>query len=112
MSLEEHESRKGRSYKLMLIFAMISIVMVFAGLTSAYIVSKSRPDWLSDFVLPSAFIFSTVVIVLSSVTFYFAHIYTCTHTVDYLCEYFINFFDLFVCTYTVLSAYPPTTKCT
>lgn len=73
MSLEEHESRKGRSYKLMLIFAMISIVMVFAGLTSAYVVSKSRPDWLSDFVLPSAFIFSTVVIVLSSVTFYLAY---------------------------------------
>jgi len=73
MSLEEHESRKGRSYKLMLIFAMISIVMVFAGLTSAYIVSKSRPDWLSDFVLPSAFIFSTVVIFLSSVTFYLAY---------------------------------------
>ena len=73
MSLEEHESRKGRGYKLMLIFAMISIVMVFAGLTSAYVVSKSRPDWLSDFVLPSAFIYSTVVIVLSSVTFYLAY---------------------------------------
>ena len=71
MSLEEHQSRKGKTYKLLLIFAMISILMIFAGLTSAYVVSKSRPDWLSDFVLPSAFVISTVVIVTSSITFYF-----------------------------------------
>jgi cytochrome c oxidase subunit 3 len=73
MSLEEHQSRKGKTYKLLLIFAMISILMIFAGLTSAYVVSKSRPDWLSDFVLPSAFVISTVVIVTSSITFYLAY---------------------------------------
>ena len=26
----------------------------FAGLTSAYVVSKSRPDWLEDFSLPAS----------------------------------------------------------
>lgn len=72
MSVEEHESRKGRTYKMMLIFGMISIVMIFAGLTSAYVVSKSRPDWLGDFVLPSAFVLSTFVMLASSVTFYLA----------------------------------------
>ncbi|MEO4006760.1 cytochrome c oxidase subunit 3 [Flavobacterium sp. CAU 1735] len=72
MSVEEHNERKAKSYKMMLWFAMISIVMVFAGLTSAYVVSKSRPDWLKDFTLPSAFIASTVVMLLSSVTFHLA----------------------------------------
>ncbi|MFD2892554.1 heme-copper oxidase subunit III [Flavobacterium chuncheonense] len=72
MTIEEHESRKGRAYKMMLVFGMISILMIFAGLTSAYVVSKSRPDWLSDFVLPSAFLFSTLAMIMSSATFYMA----------------------------------------
>jgi len=61
-----------RSKKMMLWFAMISMAMSFAGLTSAYIVSKSRPDWLVNFVIPSAFYYSTVAVVLSSITMYFA----------------------------------------
>ena len=72
MSIQEHNERKARSYKMLLWFAMISIVMVFAGLTSAYVISKSRPDWLKDFVLPSAFIASTVAMLLSSLTFHLA----------------------------------------
>ncbi|NJM78588.1 MAG: heme-copper oxidase subunit III, partial [Flavobacterium sp.] len=72
MTLEEYNSRKGKSYKMLLIFAMISILMIFAGLTSAYVVSKSRPDWLTDFQLPYAFIISTVLMLTSSVTFYLA----------------------------------------
>jgi len=61
--------QKVKSYKTMLWIGMVSMFMMFAGLTSAYIVSKSRPDWLVDFELPSAFWFSTLVIVLSSFTF-------------------------------------------
>ena len=72
MTLEEYNSRKGRSYKMLLVFAMISIVMIFAGLTSAYVVSKSRPDWLTDFQLPNAFIISTLLMLTSSVTFILA----------------------------------------
>jgi len=56
----------------MLWIGMVSMFMMFAGLTSAYIVSKSRPDWLLDFELPSAFWFSTIVIVLSSFSFAFS----------------------------------------
>jgi cytochrome c oxidase subunit 3 len=44
-----------------------SIVMMFAGLTSAYIVKKSQASWL-EFELPNVFIISTVVILLSSFT--------------------------------------------
>jgi len=72
MSLQEYNDRKAKSYKMLLWFAMISIVMVFAGLTSAYVISKSRPDWLKDFTLPSAFIASTVAMLLSSMTFHLA----------------------------------------
>ena len=72
MTLEEEHARKGKTYKLLLWFGMISICMIFAGLTSAYVVSKSRPDWLTDFVLPSAFVASTVAMLVSSLTFYLA----------------------------------------
>ncbi len=72
MTTEEHKSRTARSYKLLLLFAMISMVMMFAGLTSAFVVSKSRADWLKDFQLPTAFYFSTIVIIGCSVTFHLA----------------------------------------
>lgn len=72
MSLEEHLGRKAKAYKMLLIFGFISIFMIFAGLTSAYVVSSSRPDWLSEFQLPSQFIISTVAMLLSSVTFVLA----------------------------------------
>lgn len=69
---QEQYEKKGKALKVMLLFAIGSIAMVFAGLTSAYVVSKSRPDWLADFVLPIDFTISTVAIVISSVTMHFA----------------------------------------
>ena len=57
---------------MMLLFSMLSIAMTFAGLTSAYIVSKSRPDWLKEFELPIAFTISTIVILLSSISIWIA----------------------------------------
>ena len=72
MTAQEYQNRKGQSYKLLLWFAMISMVMMFAGLTSAYVVSSSRKDWLKDFGMPSAFVISTIVIMVSSLTFHLA----------------------------------------
>lgn len=66
------EEKRGRSKKMMLWFAIISMAMMFAGLTSAYVVSKTRPDWLSEFELPLAFIWSTLIILVSSFTLHFA----------------------------------------
>lgn len=66
------EIKRGRAKKMMLWFGIVSLIMSFAGLTSAVIISKKRPDWLHDFQLPSAFIISTVLIVLSSITFILA----------------------------------------
>ena len=66
------EEKNSRAKKMMLWFGIISLVMSFAGWTSAFVVSSSRPDWLKDFQLPNAFIISTVVIILSSMTFILA----------------------------------------
>ena len=63
---------QAKAKRMMLWFAMISMTMMFAGLTSAYVVSKARPDWLTDFSLPAAFHFSTLVILISSFTFWMA----------------------------------------
>lgn len=61
-----------RAKKMMLWFGIASMVMMFAGLTSAYVVSKSRPDWVSDIQLPPTLFYSTLIIILSSFTFIFA----------------------------------------
>lgn len=72
MTTDEHELRTARSYKLILLFAMVSMTMMFAGLTSAFVVSRSRVDWLKNFELPTAFYFSTIAIIGCSVTFHLA----------------------------------------
>ena len=61
-----------RAKKMMLWFGLISLGMSFAGLTSAYVVSKERPDWLTDFQIPQAFYYSLLVILLSSITIHMA----------------------------------------
>jgi cytochrome c oxidase subunit 3 len=53
--------------------AIGSIVMMFAGLTSAYIVKKNQGNWLA-IELPVIFWYSTAVIVASSITMYLATI--------------------------------------
>lgn len=60
-----------RTFKQMLYFALVSLSMSFAGLTSAYIISRQREDWVS-FELPRVFFISTLLIIFSSVAFYFA----------------------------------------
>ncbi len=61
--------QKGRihPYKFTLWIAMGSIVMMFAGFTSAYIVKRSQTNW-QGFDLPLIFTYSTIVIVASSIT--------------------------------------------
>ena len=66
---QEYIVAKKKSAKPMLWISMISMVMFFAGLTSAYVISMKRDDWVS-FDLPDAFYVSSVLIVLSSITLY------------------------------------------
>lgn len=69
---QPEEAKIIRSKKMMLWFGIISLSMMFGGLSSAYIVSSERKDWITDFQLPPAFYISTAVIILSSVTMFFA----------------------------------------
>ena len=72
MTTEEQKTRTERSYKLLLLFGMVSMFMMFAGLTSAFVVSRSRVDWMKDFQLPTAFYISTIIIIGCSITFHLA----------------------------------------
>ena len=64
---EELQVARRKASKPMLWVSMISMVMFFAGLTSAYVISMRRDDWVS-FELPQAFYVSTFLIVMSSLT--------------------------------------------
>lgn len=64
--------KQDRAKKQMLWFGIISLCMTFAGLTSAYIVSMERRDWLEDYNFPTALIISTILIVISSLTIHMA----------------------------------------
>lgn len=68
---EELVKAKKISAKPMLWISMISMVMFFAGLTSAYVISMRREDWVT-FDLPQAFYISTVLIIASSITLFLA----------------------------------------
>jgi cytochrome c oxidase subunit 3 len=72
MTTQEEKTRTERSYKLLLLFGMGSMFMMFAGLTSAFVVSRSRVDWMKDFQLPTAFYISTIIIIGCSITFHLA----------------------------------------
>jgi len=68
---QEYKIAKRKSAKPMLWISMVSMTMMFIGLTSAYIVSSSREDWVS-FELPQALYISTTLIILSSFAYVFA----------------------------------------
>ncbi len=68
---QELKVARKKSAKPMLWISMISMVMFFAGLTSAYVISMKRDDWVS-FDLPNAFYISTALIVASSFTIFFS----------------------------------------
>jgi cytochrome c oxidase subunit 3 len=52
---------------------IVTVVMIFASLTSAYIVRQSEGNWL-EFDLPSIFWYTSGIIVLSSITLHWAYL--------------------------------------
>jgi len=65
------ERKRLHPHKFTLWVGMGSIIMMFAGLTSAYIVRRSQSNWL-EFGMPHIFWYSTIAIIASSVTIYVA----------------------------------------
>jgi len=61
------QRKKIHPHKFTLWVALGSIIMMFAGLTSAYIVKRDQPGW-TTFTMPRAFFYSTAVILFSSLT--------------------------------------------
>lgn len=64
---EKRYRNKIHPHKFALLVACASVVMMFAALTSAYIVRQAQGNWL-EFKMPGMFLYSTVVILISSVT--------------------------------------------
>jgi cytochrome c oxidase subunit III len=61
------QRKKIHPHKFTLWVAIASILMMFAGLTSAYIVKRNQANWFT-FEIPTMLWYSTVVIILSSIT--------------------------------------------
>lgn len=70
-TVSEQQRKRLHPHKFSLWVAMASILMMFAGFTSAYIVKRNDSNWL-EFSLPPVFTFSTAVILCSSLTMYLA----------------------------------------
>lgn len=58
---------KKKALRALLRLGIISIIMLFAGLTSAYIVRQGEGKWV-DFKLPQLFQLSSIIIIVSSLT--------------------------------------------
>jgi cytochrome c oxidase subunit III len=66
---EQH--KKIHPYKFTMWIALGSIIMAFAGLTSAVIVKKQQAGWVS-FTMPTIFLYSTIIMLASSATIFLA----------------------------------------
>jgi cytochrome c oxidase subunit 3 len=67
------QEKKFHPKKFAMWIAIGAIIMMFGGLTSGYIVHQGQGDW-EVFPLPTAFYYSTVAIVISSITLHAARI--------------------------------------
>jgi cytochrome c oxidase subunit III len=67
MNIVSSRQQKIHPHKFTLWIAIGSIIMMFAGLTSAYIVKGEQPGWTSV-IVPKLFYYSTGVMLLSSLT--------------------------------------------
>ncbi|MGY6562203.1 MAG: cytochrome c oxidase subunit 3 [Luteibaculaceae bacterium] len=68
---EEYAKQKDKASENLLYISLVSIVMLFAGLTSAYVVSHADNFWMV-IDLPAGFYTSTAIILVSSVTVWLA----------------------------------------
>lgn len=72
--LEDIKYKRIHPKKFALWMGIVSMIMFFSAFTSAYIVRKAAGNWLS-FPLPTEFFISTILILLSSLSFYFSKKY-------------------------------------
>ena len=70
--MKKFEQQNNRTAKPLLWISMISMAMIFAGLTSAVVVRKAEGNWL-DFDFPIWFFISVLIIIASSFTMNWAN---------------------------------------
>ena len=73
ISAEPRQTLAMQPKKFALWLFIVSIIMLFAALTSAYIVKQADGNWLA-IKMPPVFIVSTAIIVLSSLTMHIAYL--------------------------------------
>lgn len=68
---EPQETLSMNPRKFILWLFIVSIIMMFAAMTSAYLVRRAEGNWL-EYTIPTIFSYSSVVLVLSSFTMHWA----------------------------------------
>ena len=70
--LAMEQNKRIHPHKFTLWIGLASIIMMFAGFTSAYIIKRNQANWVT-FNLPVVFWYSTAIIIGSSITLWMAH---------------------------------------
>jgi cytochrome c oxidase subunit III len=70
---EPEETLSVNPRKFILWLFIVSIVMLFASFTSAYLVRRAEGNWL-EFTVPAIFGYSTIVLLVSSLTMHWAYL--------------------------------------
>ena len=69
---EPEETLSMNPKKFILWLFIVSIIMLFAAMTSAYLVRRAEGNWL-EYTIPAVFSYSSIVLVLSSMTMQWAY---------------------------------------
>ena len=108
IAVMKEQKNRIHPHKFTLWIALASIVMMFTGLTSAYIVKRNLANWIT-FDLPKIFWYSTAVIIISSLTIILSRNYfrqremkqyrlwlavTLVLGIAFVCMQFIGFYEL------------------
>jgi cytochrome c oxidase subunit 3 len=70
---EPQETLSMNPRKFILWLFIVSIIMLFAAMTSAYLVRRAEGNWL-EYDIPSIFSYSSVVLLISSLTMHWAYL--------------------------------------
>ncbi|WP_420151321.1 cytochrome c oxidase subunit 3 [Spirosoma sp.] len=70
---EPQETLSMNPRKFILWLFIVSIIMLFAAMTSAYLVRRAEGNWI-EFDIPSVFTYSSIVLVISSLTMHWAYL--------------------------------------
>ncbi|GAB3897975.1 cytochrome c oxidase subunit 3 [Spirosoma agri] len=70
---EPEETLSMNPKKFILWLFIVSIIMLFAAMTSAYLVRRAEGNWM-EYTIPSVFSYSSIVLVASSLTMHWAYL--------------------------------------